>query len=105
MKRTLMTLFVVGLGALAMATAGFLGVFNSTYKVSMDSEVGKAGCGACHASSKGGKLNNYGKDVKSAMGSSKKLTAANLKAVEGKDSDGDGVNNGDELKKGSNPGK
>lgn len=104
MKRTLMTTSLLGLSVFAMAMASFLGVFTSTYGVSKDSALGKAGCAVCHASKSGGKLNKYGVDLKGAMGSAKKLTAAHLKAIEGKDSDGDGKSNGAEIKAGSLPG-
>ncbi|MCE9559096.1 MAG: hypothetical protein K8R88_09110 [Armatimonadetes bacterium] len=106
MKRSLMTMSLLGLTVFALATSAFLGVFTSTYKVKADSNLGKAKCGVCHMSAKGGKLNAYGKDIDAAMkkADSKKMTAAILKSVEGLDSDKDGTNNGAEIKKDSLPG-
>lgn len=104
MKQTLITIATFGLVVAALAHAAAVGVFNSTYKIEKSSKLGKANCAVCHATAKGGKLNGYGKDIETAMGSSKKMTAAHLKAVEGKDSDGDGKSNIEEIKADSMPG-
>ncbi len=105
MKKLIGITSTLGLFAMAMALTPFGKVFNETYKVSGSSELGKAACAVCHAGVKGGKLNGYGKDLSSAMkvANTKKLTAAVLKAVEGKDSDGDGKSNIDEIKADSRP--
>lgn len=106
MKRIILTLSVVGLGAIAMATGAFSSVFQSTYKIEKTSNLGKAACSVCHTTAHGGKLNPYGTDVQAAMKKAnlKAVTAAVLKSVEGLDSDKDGVKNIDEIKKDSNPG-
>jgi len=90
----------------AMALATFGGVFNSTYKLSKDSPLRKAGCAVCHASAKGGKLNPYGADLakQTAPAGGKKLTSDMLKKIESLDSDGDGMTNGEEIAKGRMPG-
>ena len=89
---------------MAMALAGFSKVFADTYHVTATSNLGKAKCMVCHAKVTGGKLNAYGKDLKTAIGTTKKLTPANLKSVETKDSDGDGMNNKAEIAADRNPG-
>lgn len=106
MKRALSILGIVGVAAIAMAFSSIEKVFDDTYKVAKGSDLEKAACGTCHGSAKGGKLNPYGKDLQTAMkaANSKKMTPAILKSVEGLDSDKDGVKNGDEIKKDSNPG-
>jgi cytochrome c peroxidase len=104
MKRLLTVSSFAVVAALAMATGSMFGVFKETYKVNADSDLGKASCATCHTSKKGGKLNPYGNDVKTALGSSKKLTADVLKKVEGLDSDKDGKKNIEEIKAGSLPG-
>jgi len=88
---------------IAMAYPGMVKDFNNHYKVSKTSELGKARCAACHLKVSGGGLNGYGKDLKAA-GAKAKITPAVLKAVEAKDSDGDGINNITEIRNGSNPG-
>jgi len=64
----------------------------------------KMKCGSCHtkAMPKKGEadLNKFGAD----MGKVKKDGKYNFAALDKMDSDGDGVSNGDELKKGTNPG-
>lgn len=106
MKRAIATAVISGIVVFAFGLASYQGLFNSTYKISKDSELGKAKCGACHAKMTGGALNPYGKDLDAAVKKSggKKVTADVLKAVEGLDSDKDGVKNIDELKAGKNPG-
>lgn len=104
MKRTLLTLATITMATAAMALAGFTGVFGKTYSIAKDSNLGKANCAVCHTSSKGGKLNAYGNDLKKAMKSEKKLTAAHLKAVEGLDSNKNGKSNITDIKADVNPG-
>lgn len=104
MKRITTLVLVCGLAAAAMALSGFSSVFNTKYNVSKTSNLGKLGCAVCHASPKGGKLNSYGRDVKTALNGSKKLTPAVLAAVEGMDSNKDGVKNGDSIRADKAPG-
>jgi len=56
-------------------------------------------CLLCHQGGAGGKLNDYGRDFFKAGAGLKGLTA-----IEGRDSDGDGVKNLDEIRAGSNAG-
>jgi len=107
MKRLVTLSLVFGVTAFALAMPTFVKTFEDTYKVSKDSELGKAACGTCHMGAKGGKLNPYGKDLEAAMkaANSKKLTKEILAKVENLDSDKDGVKNIDEIKKGATPGK
>ncbi|HVL38670.1 MAG TPA: thrombospondin type 3 repeat-containing protein [Fimbriimonadaceae bacterium] len=106
MKRFLTIGLVLALSVLALASASFLKVFNTTYNVKADSELGKAKCGACHTGKMGGKLNKYGMDLDEAMkeAKSKTITAEILAKIHELDSDGDGMKNGEELKAGRNPG-
>lgn len=106
MKRLLGITALTGLMAMAMAFGPFGKVFDETYKVKGDSTLGKAKCGVCHVSPKGGKLNPYGTDMQAELkkAGSKKLTPAILKSLEGMDSDKDGKKNVDEIKADSNPG-
>lgn len=104
MKRTIFATMVLGLAALALATSTFNKTFNTTYRISAESNLGKAKCSICHVKATGGKLNKYGLDVKSTVKDGK-ITAAGLKSIESKDSDGDGKKNGAEIKADSNPGK
>lgn len=91
---------------LATASATFTGVFTSTYKVSKTSKLGKAACMVCHSNAKTHALNAYGKDLAAAQkaAKSKKLTSAILKAVEGKDSNGNGKSNLEDIKADAMPG-
>lgn len=104
MKRIVTLCALVGITAVAMALATFNTVFESTYSVAKTSNLGKAKCAVCHVKVTGGKLNPYGKDVKVALGSSKKLTGAMLHSIDGKDSDGDGMKNKAEIDADRNPG-
>lgn len=65
----------------------------------------KIKCGSCHtkAMPKKGEagVNKFGADIEKVKGKDGKLDFA---ALEKLDSDGDGVSNADELKKGTNPG-
>ena len=105
MKRTLILSAVLGIAATALAIGSFGKVFNETYTVAATSKLGKAKCAVCHVKTTGGALNAYGKDQKTAMGSSKKLTATMLHGLDAKDSDGDGRKNIDEIKADKMPGK
>jgi hypothetical protein len=65
----------------------------------------KVKCGSCHAKPMPKKddaaLNKFGTDMGKVKGKDGKY---DFTALEKMDSDGDGVSNGDELKKGTNPG-
>jgi len=105
MKRITSISLLLGLGAMAFALGTMSKVFVDTYSVKADSNLGKAKCAVCHTKATGGALNPYGTDLKGALNGSKKLTSAMLKSVEGKDSDGDGRKNIDEIKADKMPGK
>ncbi|MCW5935859.1 MAG: hypothetical protein KIT11_00945 [Fimbriimonadaceae bacterium] len=106
MKRTLTIVTVLSAAAMAMAFATATKTFNDFYKVDPGSDLGKAKCMVCHVSAKGGKLNPYGADLKVVVDKAKrkKLLVEDLKAVEKMDSNKDGVNNLDTIKKGKLPG-
>ena len=104
MKRFLTVTCVASLSVLALSLGTYGKVFESTYKVSATSNLGKAKCQLCHQGKMGGKLNAYGTDIDKALAGKKVLTAAALKSVEAKDSDGDGVANLAEIKADKFPG-
>lgn len=96
-------------GFMLLATAAFalppmLKTFETTYKPAKNGKLDKARCVICHTAPGKTALNPYGKDLKDELKGSKTLTAEALKAVEAKDSDGDGVANGAEIKGDSLPG-
>ncbi|MBI4226676.1 MAG: hypothetical protein HY600_00215 [Candidatus Omnitrophica bacterium] len=68
------------------------------------------GCKTCHqgAIGKKGDLNAYGLALQQAKAKTpadaKKLTPAEIKAVEAQDADGDGISNAAEVAAGTNPG-
>jgi len=106
MKRLATVTGLLGVAAMVFALSSFNRTFNETYKVGASSKLGKAACMVCHTGARGGALNAYGSDVKGAMkkGGVHKVTTDVLKAVEGMDSDKDGMSNVDEIKKDRNPG-
>ena len=104
MKRIVTLSAVVGISAIVMAFAPFGKVFDDTYSIAKTSALGKSKCAVCHVKVTGGKLNPYGKDLKVALGSAKKLTPAMLHSIDGKDSDGDGMKNKAEIDADRNPG-
>lgn len=107
MKRLIGLFFMTGIFASAMALSMFSKVFDKTYDISKDSNLGKHACQVCHVGPKGGKvLNNYGKDVQAAMKKMgvKKVSPEVLKAVEGLDSSKTGVKNIVLIKKDKFPG-
>lgn len=96
-------------GLMLLATASFalppmLKTFETTYTPPKNGKLEKARCVVCHVGPGKTALNPYGKDVKEQVKDTKMLTLANLKAIEAKDSDGDGVSNIDEIKADSLPG-
>lgn len=106
MKRFIGVATVMTVAAIALALGTYTKVFNTHYKVAPGSELGKAGCAACHLSKANLKLNPYGTDMAAALKKegSKKLTPQILAKIEALDSDKDGVKNVDEIKKGLLPG-
>ena len=107
MKKLLFTTIVIVGFALATAFPPGMKVFNDTYKPKKGSKLASSACGVCHASSKGGKLNVYGKDIQLEMkkAKTKKMTSTILKKVDAKDSDKDGCINLCEIVNGTMPGK
>lgn len=104
MKRLISTTSILSLAVCVLALGSMVKVVQDTYKFKADSPAGTARCMLCHVGKMGGKLNPYGTDLKTALKGSKTLTAPILHSLDAKDSDGDGVKNGDELKAGRNPG-
>jgi hypothetical protein len=109
-RRFLPLLAIMILGALvftyglASAKPDQGNAFKALYAPKEDSALGKAGCLVCHAEMKDlKKLNPYGADLKKQLEKTQDITAA-LKAIEGLDSDKDGVKNIDEIKAGTLPG-
>lgn len=101
--RTVLTVGLVLLPTLAVAYPAMVKDFQSTYNIQKKSTLGKAKCAVCHVGSTA-KLNPYGADIHKAVGEKSRLTAADLKKVEGMDSDKDGISNIDEIKGDSLPG-
>jgi len=104
MKRIIFSTAALGLAVCAFALSSMVSVVQQTYKFKPDSDAAKARCLLCHTSKMGGALNPYGKDLKVALKGSKTLTAAVLHSIDGKDSSGSGMTNGEKLKAGKNPG-
>jgi len=69
--------------------------FSSKYSIQAGSNLGKAKCLTCHTNMKGKVLNSYGKQIDSILKPEgrKKVTGADLHAVEGKDASGTGQSN------------
>src|SRR5436305_1812688 len=86
------------LATAALALPPMEKVFQSTYTPAKNGKLVRAKCVICHVASGKTALNPYGKDVKVALNGSMMLMPENLKAIESKDSDGDGVKNIDEIK-------
>lgn len=101
----------VRLGVVSLASA--VALVAGTALASMDAQkqmgaaypdAPKAKCGTCHTKAMPKKgdadVNAYGK----ALGATKKDEKYDFAKIEKLDSDGDGVSNLDEIKKGTNPG-
>ena len=106
MRRFVGVVTLLALAGVVLALGTFVKVFNAHYKVAADSVLGKAGCAVCHVSKSNLKLNPYGTDLAKVMKKegSKKVTPEILVKLDKLDSDKDGVNNVDEIKKGQLPG-
>ena len=104
MRRIFSTGAILGLAVFAAAVGSMVKVVQDTYKFKADSAAGTAKCQICHIGKAGGKLNAYGMDLKGVLKGSKTVNATALHSIDAKDSDGDGMKNGDELKAGRNPG-
>jgi len=95
---------LVGSTAL-LATMDNMKAFNEKYP---DAKAKLGKCSTCHTKplpkKEDAELNAYGKDVKSTIDPKDAAKKIDLAKIEQKDSDGDGVKNIDEIKKGTNPG-
>jgi hypothetical protein len=93
MRRMVALLVVMAWSGRAVAVPTFEQLYKKKYATQAVS------CLLCHQGGAGGKLNDYGRDFfKAGAG------LRGLAAVEGRDSDGDGVRNIDEIRAGSNAG-
>jgi cytochrome c553 len=104
MKRT--RLAVVSLAAAAALVAGTaLATMDLQKEFLKKYPDSKVKCGSCHAKAMPKKddaaVNKFGADINKVKGKDGKY---DFVALEKMDSDGDGVSNLDELKKGTNPG-
>jgi len=106
MKKTTLSvlalLAALGVATSLLATMDIQKAFKEKYP---DAKTLNTKCSTCHTMSlpkkDGDHANNaYGADLKAT----KKDGKYDFAAIEGKDSDGDGVKNIDEIKKGTNPG-
>lgn len=106
MKRLIGLFVFAGAAAIVMAMPPFAKAMKDYYQLPANSPIATFKCGICHTKATGGGLNGYGKDLDAAMKASnvKKPGAAEFRAIDGKDSDGDGKENGAEIKGGTNPG-
>lgn len=106
MKRTLIIVGLISLGAFGLSTTASWKVFQDKYHIQPDSKIATAKCQNCHIGKKGGKLNAYGKDLQVVMkeASTKKLTPELLAKIEGLDSLKDGKTNIVKIKADTNPG-
>lgn len=105
LKITAMMGGLMVLATTALALPPMWKTFDETYKPKKGGVIAKATCAVCHVSKGKSALNKYGEDVKTELKGAKTLTADNLKAIESKDSNGNGVKNGDEIKKDALPGE
>lgn len=108
MKKTsfavLATVLALALGSSAFATMELQKEFNAKYPTA------KANCATCHKAKMPKKdawdLNGYGKDMveKALIDPKAAKKAYDYEKIKDLDSDGDGVKNGAEVAKGTNPG-
>jgi len=88
------------IGGTSHGSPEYYDVFMSHYKLPDNSPFADKACAVCHISDSDFGLNAYGRDLKrEELNQSKsQMDAAVLEAVEALDSDGDGANNGDEIR-------
>ncbi len=102
--RIVAVLLALGVSATLLATMDAQKAFTAAYP---DAKAKLGKCSTCHSKplpKKGdAELNPYGKDLETKAFDKQKKTY-DFKKFEGLDSDGDGVKNIDEIKKGTNPG-
>jgi len=95
---------VVGSSAV-LATMENQKAFNEKYP---DAKAKLGKCSTCHVKplpkKEDHESNAYGKDLKASIDPKDAAKKLDFAKIEGKDSDGDGVKNGDEIKAGTNPG-
>ena len=103
-KMTAMSAGLMLLATAAIALPPMSKTFDATYSPVKNGKLAKAKCVVCHTAAGKTSLNPFGKDLKTELKGSKTLTAEALKAIEAKDSDGDGVSNIDEIKADTLPG-
>ncbi|MBS1716791.1 MAG: hypothetical protein JSS72_03555 [Armatimonadetes bacterium] len=99
---------LVGASQAAFAIPAFWKTFQETYHIQDDSNIGRAKCVTCHMDPgppKNKQRNPYGKQLQELVESTNSpVTADMLKSIEGKDANGNGVSNGDEIRKDQLPG-
>lgn len=106
LKRAGVAVILLSAATAALALPSFVTDFKKLGSVKPESALGKQSCGICHNGMKTKEFNPYGADLKKEMDAAKtkKLTGEILAKIANKDSDGDGVKNGDEIKAGTLPG-
>ena len=104
MKRTVLAVLAV-IAAVALVATTAYATMDLQKQFLQKYPDSKMKCGTCHTKAMPKKddaaLNKFGADIEKVKGKDGKYDFA---ALEKMDSDGDGVSNGDELKKGTNPG-
>jgi uncharacterized membrane protein len=99
MKRALLPLSLTLCSAVSLASGEYMDTFLSHYGLNDVAEFGERSCGICHVSDSDFAFNPYGKDMRKAFTDTgaTEVTEALLVSLEGLDSDGDGVSNGEEI--------
>jgi uncharacterized membrane protein len=100
--RWLTVVLLIVCASFGTALPPFLETLKTTYSLKKGSPADKAGCAICHAGAPP-KRNTYGNLIHDKLGASDSLNVEILKLADSEDTDGDGVNNGDELKAGTLP--
>lgn len=106
MKRLLTATGLLAVVCIASALSGFQKIFDGVYNAPSAAKTRAMKCMVCHASRSGGKLNPYGLAIQKEMQehANVQVTVVVLRAIEKKDSDGDGMNNLQEIMAGRAPG-